>query len=139
MNNIPTDSIKEIAEQIDCGFRAYIHKTTLALLFIPDEDNIVDVDFDFWSEELEQLENNHSDYIEVNKWSSSEVFKSMQEFSELVSDAKHQNRLFDALRKNKPFREFNFVIDHSGDLRQEWFDFKKKWQMDFVAKRLNSL
>ena len=139
MNNIPTDSIKEIAEQIDCGFRAYIHKTTHALLFIPDEDSIVDVDFDFWTEELEQLENNQADYVEVNKWSSSEVFKSMQEFSELVSDAKHQNRLFDALRKNKPFREFNFVIDHSGDLRQEWFDFKNKWQMDFVAKRLNSL
>ncbi len=29
---------KEIAEELDMGFRAFIHKTTRALIFVPSED-----------------------------------------------------------------------------------------------------
>ncbi|MEZ5026724.1 MAG: UPF0158 family protein [Chitinophagales bacterium] len=75
-------------------------------------------------EELEQLENNFTDYYEIDKWTSREAFEIMSEFADQVSDNNLQSRLFDALRKNKPFREFKFVIDNSDDFRQQWFDFK---------------
>lgn len=139
MNCTSINNIKEIAEQLDCGFRAFINKSTGQLLFVPDENNLTDIDLDPWDKELEQLENNFTEYYEIDKWTSSQAFEIMSEFTDQVSDNNLQSRLFDALRKNKPFREFKFVIDNSGDFRQQWFDFKNKSQQDFVARQLNRL
>lgn len=139
MNSPTPDDIKEIAEQLDCGFRAYMHKTTGHLLFIPDEDSLPDIDLDSWEEELELLENNFDEYYEFDKWTSGESFEMMSEFADQLADHNLQSRLFDALGKNKPFREFKFVIDNSGIFRQQWFDFKSKWQQEFVAKQVNRL
>ncbi|HAK76937.1 MAG TPA: hypothetical protein DCR35_17635 [Runella sp.] len=139
MSSTIADNIKEIAEQLDCDFRAYIHKTTEQLLFVPNKNILLDIDLDFWKEELEQLENNYTDYYEIDKWTSNEAFEIMNEFAEHLTEKNLQNRLFNALRKNKPFREFKFVIDNSGDFRQQWFDFKNKCQQDFVARQLNRL
>lgn len=139
MNNPRAENIKEIAEQLDCGFRAYMHKTTGHLLFIPDENSLPDIDLDSWEEELELLENNFADYYEFDKWTSNESYQIMSEFADQLTDNYLQSRLLDALRRNKPFREFKFVIDNSGIFRQQWFDFKNKWQQEFVAKQLNRL
>ena len=38
MIEIDTNSIKEIAEQLECNFRAYIHKKNGQMIFIPNED-----------------------------------------------------------------------------------------------------
>ena len=134
MNTTTTDYIKEIAEQLDCSLRTFIHKTTGELLFVPDENDLIDIDP--WDQEFEQLENNFSDYYEIDKWRSNDVFEIMTEFAEQVTDYTLKNRLFAALSKNKPFIEFKFVIDNSGDVRQQWFDFKNHWQQDFVSKQL---
>lgn len=137
MKSTTTDMIKEIAEQLDCGFRAFIHKTSGQLLFVPDENNLTDIDLDTWDEELELLKNNFTDYYEIDKWTSSEAIEIMSVFADQISNPELKSHLFDALRKNKPFSEFKFVIDNSGDFRQLWFDFKNKSQHDFVARQLN--
>jgi len=67
MINATTETIREIAEQFDCGFRAFIHKTTGRLLFVPDEDSFLGEGMDAWSEKLEELESNDSDYYEEGK------------------------------------------------------------------------
>ena len=139
MNSTTTDIVKEIAEQLDCGFRAFIHKTSGQLLFVPDENCLTEIELDPWNEELEELENNFTDYYEIDKWTSSEAFETMSEFADQLTDKDLQSRLFDALRKKKPFKEFKFVIDNSGDFRQQWFDFKNKWHQDFVTRQLNRL
>ncbi len=134
-----TDEIKEIAEQLDCGFRAFIHKTTKQMLFVPDENNFPEIDLDSWNDELEQLENNFLDYYEIEKWTSNEAFEIMYEFADQLTNNNLQNQLLNSLKKNKPFREFKFVIDNSGDFRQQWFDFKNKLQQEFVSRQLNRL
>lgn len=139
MNSPKSDIIKEIAEQLDCGFRAFIHKTTGQLLFVPDENCFPYIDLDCWAEEFEELDNNFTDYYEIDKWTSSEAFEAMSEFASQLSDKNLQRRLFNALRMNKPFREFKFVIDNSGHFRQKWFDFINKWQQDYVARQLDNL
>jgi hypothetical protein len=136
MKSTTTDNIKEIAEQLDFGFRAFIHKTTGQLLFVPNENDFPDFDLDSWDKELEQLKNNYTDYHEIDKWTSSEAFEIMNDFAEQLTEKNLQDRLFNALRKNKPFREFRSVIDNSGDYRQQWFDFMDKWQQDYVARQL---
>ena len=139
MNSPTPDDIKEIAEQLDCGFRAYMHMTTGQLLFVPDEDSLPGIELDSWENELDQIENNGDDYYEFDKWTSNESFQMMSEFADQLTDHHLQSRLLDALRRNKPFREFKFVIDNSGKCRQQWFDFKNKWQQEFVAQQLNRL
>jgi len=134
-----TDTVKEIAERLDCGFRAFIHKKTGQLLFVPDENNLTDIELNPWKEELEQLENSFTDYYEVEKWTSSEVFEIMSDFAEQLTDNKLQSQLFDALSRSKPFREFKFLIDNSGCFRQQLFDFKNKNLQDFVLRQLKRL
>jgi hypothetical protein len=139
MNNRITDNVKEIAEQLDCGFRVFIDIKTRQILFVPDDNDYSDFDTEAWAEELEQIENNATDYYEIDKWTSSEAFEIMSEFTDQLTDNNLQSRLLDALGKKKPFREFKFVIDNSGDFRQMWFDFKNKWQQDFVSRQLNRI
>lgn len=132
------DNIKEIAEQLGCGFRAFIHKTTGELLFVPDEDDLLDMDE--WEKELKFLETNFTDYHEIQKWTSNQAFEIMTDFAENLTENKQlQSRLFDALNMKKSFREFRFVIDNSDDFRQQWFDFKNKRERDFVEHQLNRL
>lgn len=137
MNNFTAETIKEIAEQLDCGFRVFIHKTTGELLFIPDYTDYPDIDIEPWMED--ESEKNFLDYYEVYKWSSGEAYDIMNDFAEQLIDKKLQNRLYDALNKRKPFREFKFAIDNSGDYRQQWFDFKSKQQQILVANQLEAL
>ena len=141
--NLSSDILKEISEQLDCGFRAFIHKTSMELIFIPDTNDLPDIDMDEWEEETELLDNNFTKYHEIDKWTTSDAFDMMMEFADkLDNNEKLQNRLLDALRMRKPFREFKFVIDNSGVYRQKWFDFKNQWQINYVDeyfKRLTSL
>jgi DNA mismatch repair ATPase MutL len=126
MNPISPDSIKEIAEQLDCGFRAFIHKKSKELLFVPDELNFPDIDEELWKKELTELENNRLDYYEIKKWTSREAFETMNDFAEQVVNQNLQNKLFNALDRKKPFREFKFLIDNAPNYGQQWFDFKSE-------------
>ncbi|MBK6330978.1 MAG: hypothetical protein IPF62_10840 [Bacteroidetes bacterium] len=140
MIEIDTNSIKEIAEQLECNFRAYIHKKNGQMIFIPNEDVMPEIDMDEWNDEIKQLENDYANYFEIDKWTSREAFEMMNDFAEQLTDNKQlQSELFVALNKKKPFREFKFVIDDAGDYRQVWFDFRNKQQHEFVAKQLHFL
>jgi hypothetical protein len=47
-----------------------------------------------------------------------------------------QEKLFNALNRKHPFREFKFVIDNSGEYRNAWFDFKNKQYFEWVENQL---
>ncbi len=135
MPALTEQQIKEIAEQLDCGFRSFWHKPTGELLFVPDLISNPEFDNDLFDADLEKLDNNFSDYFEIEKPTSSDSFEIMANFTEQLSDNnKLKNKLINALNKKKPFREFKFVIDNSGVYRQQWFDFKnaqlKQWVID---------
>jgi hypothetical protein len=139
MNSSTTNIIKEIAEQLDCGFRVFVHQKSGKILFVPDNNNYSDIDLDSWDEELEELDNNFLEYIEIEKWTSNQAFEMMSEFAGLLKDKNLQNKLFDSLQKKRPFREFKFLIDNSGDYRQKWFDFKNNWQKEYVTQQIKRI
>ena len=60
MPTLTADQIKEIAGQLECGFSAYVHKTTGELVFIPDFDSF-DLDDPPWKEEADKIENDPDD------------------------------------------------------------------------------
>jgi len=131
------EQIKEIAEQLDCGFRAFYHKETSELLFVPDLLRYPEVDTEEWQDDFDKLEEGISDYIEVRPMESSDSFRVMADFAEQVDNKKLQQQLIRALEHRKPFSHFKFVIDDSGKYRQQWFDFKNEQYLEWVQRQID--
>jgi hypothetical protein len=140
MFQLTNKQIKDIAEQLDCGFRCFINKTSTELIFVPDENRNFGIDTEAWVDDLEKLENNFSDYYEIEQLESSDSFKIMADFAESLSDSiKLKSKLIYALNNNKPFRKFKFEIDNSGEYRQHWFDFKARKLEEWVRSNFESI
>jgi hypothetical protein len=56
------EQISEISGQLDCGFRAFYHKETGALLFVHNADRYYDMDMTAWQEDLDILDENFLDF-----------------------------------------------------------------------------
>jgi hypothetical protein len=142
MKPLTPEQIKEIAGQLDCGFRSFVSKIDGEILFIPDTFKHPDIDMHAWSDEIKKIDANFSDYMEIEQMESRDSFKIMADFVDTLPDSNSlKGRLIHALNKNKPFREFKFVIDNSGEYRQRWFDFKnqriQQWVIDSFDAIIN--
>jgi len=128
--------IEEIADNLDCGMRCYLHKKTGDFKTIINEDNWIGADSEAWKDDIEEIDANWKDYIEFEGMNSRESFKIMADFAESIDNVKLQDRLINALNKSKPFRNFKWEIDNSGDHRQEWFAFKKIRYIEHVKRQV---
>ncbi len=135
MPTFDNTQIKEIAEQLDCGFRAYYHNITGELIFVPNADEF-EPDTSAWAAEFQKLEADPSGYYEIERMSSSDVFQVMADYIEQLANPNLKAELLNALNKKKPFREFKQIIDNAGNFRQEWFDFKNESYYHWIAKQL---
>jgi hypothetical protein len=136
MPTFTKQQIKEIAGQLELGFRAYYHKQTGELIFVPNELKYYDIDTSAWQEELDKLDEHFIDYCEVAAMEGRDAFQIMQDFADQLLDTRLQDKLYDALSKKHPFREFKFVIDNSGEQREQWFDFKNKRYYEWTEEQL---
>ena len=135
----PTEKqIEEIAEDLDCGMRCYYNLKTGEIKAIPDFDNLLGGDEEPWEDEINELEENWADYFEFKGLGSRDSFRIMADFAEGVANAGIQDRLINALNRPKPFQNFKFQIDNSGEYRQQWFDFNKMRYVLWVKKQIDS-
>ncbi len=130
------EQIKEIADQLDCGFKAYYHKQLGELVFVPDMDKFYDMDKSAWQEEFAKLRKRTA-FQEILAMESRDSFLVMEDFAEQVGDTTLQQKLFNALKRRHPFREFKFEIDNSGEYRDAWFDFKNKRYLEWVENQIS--
>jgi len=132
----PTPSqIKEIAEQIDCGFCCYYNKISGEIVSIPDfEDRMDDIE-EFFGEDLAKIKKDKKNFIRIDKPSAREGFEIMEDFIEEIEDTKLRDELIKALNKKKPFSHFKFIVESSA-YRQEWFDFKAKQLQKLVIEQM---
>lgn len=136
MPTFTKQQVKEISEQLDCGFQAFYHKQMGSLIFVPDTNRHLDMDTSAWSDELAQLRKYFRDYQEIYPMDTSDSFKVMTDFINQLADPILKSRLAEAVNRKKPFREFKFVIDNSGVNRQHWFDFKNKRYFEWTHDQL---
>jgi hypothetical protein len=137
---IPEKTIKDIAQEFDCGLRVFLHKTTQQYIAVPDEDLLIDDQEEAWKNAFEILEKNANNYYEIEKWCSSEAFNIMQDFTNQLKDnTQIKVLLLEALEKRKPFREFKFLIDEYADYRNDWFAFKNAQQEQLVKEQIENL
>ena len=129
MVRLDQHQLQEIAEQLDCGFRVFYHKTTGKLVFLLDRLKFPAAD---WEEEQAEgeIDANREEYIEIEAMGSNDSYRVMVDFAEQLTNPRLQEELFRALDKRGPFREFKYVVDNSGDYREEWFAFKNQRYLD---------
>lgn len=139
MKSITKDDIKEIANELEYDIRTFIHKSSGQILYIPKEINIEKIDMELWGEDIEELENNFSDYDEIEKWSKKQFIELMIEFAEQINTITLQNKPLSTFNLYKPFSEFKILIDNTNDYREAWFAFKNQWQMEYVAEKLRKM
>ncbi len=129
------EQIKEISEQLDCGFRAFYHKLSGDLIFVPDTDKHIGMETDAWQDELDKLDKNFSEYQEIDAMESRASFQMMADFAGKIPDKYLRNKLIEALNSNKPFRAFKLMIENSPE-RQNWFAFKDKRHIEWTKEQL---
>ncbi len=107
-------------------------------------DSWIGADEEPWEEEAKEIDENLDDYFEFEGFETHESFRIMADFAERIDDPKLQDQLINALNRPKPFRNFKWQIDNSGEYRQQWFDYKKmryiqrvKEQIDLNGKDFN--
>ena len=140
MTTLTKQEIKEIADQLDSGFRCFWNKENNEWFFIPDTLKYPEIDTEAWVDEIEKLDNNWEAYIEIPPLESSDSFKIMVDFVNTLSESnKLKNRLISALNKKSPFREFKLEIDNSGEYRQKWFEYKNQEIQKWIQEKFKEL
>ena len=130
--------IKEIADNLDSGMRCFYNKQTGIIKTVLNFDSWIGADEEPWEEELKEIDENWSDYFEFKGMTSRESFNLMADFAESIDNPRLQDRLFNALNKSKPFQNFKWQIDNSGEYRQQWFDFKNMHYIELVKKQIDN-
>jgi hypothetical protein len=140
MTPLTKELIKEIAEQLDCGFRCFIHKANFEIISVPDENSHAGMDMEAWAEDLDKVEENFTDYLVIDPPESSDSFRMMEDFVETLPESESlRSVLINALNQHKPFSHFKSVIDNSGAYRQQWFHFKARKLEKWVEENLGGL
>ena len=134
----PTEEqIKEIAENFDMGMLTYFNIRTGEIEAIPDFDELSGDEIDpDWQESMDKVEDNPDDWVAFEKFESWESYKMMESFIATVDDEKLRQELHKAIQKKKPFSSFKYVIDDAGEYRQQWLDFKEKYQINHVRRQI---
>ena len=124
--------------------RCFYNLKSGEIKFLLNFDNWIGVDEDYQEDEYKEIDENFEDYFEFQGFDSHEFFQIMADFAEIVDDSILQNKLINALNRPKPFQNFKWQIDNSGEFRQRWFDFKNrcyissiKTQIDLYSKNFN--
>ena len=139
MQRKQSEIIKEIAQELDCGFDCYYNSKTDEIIAIPSFSQFSDEE-DFkeaFSDSLEKVEKHKTDFIKFETLESFESFKIMELFVEQLSDQNLKSELENTLVNKKPFQNFKHKIDHS-EFRQSWFEFKKSELEKIVENQLDS-
>lgn len=139
MITISKEKIKEIAEYLDCGMICYYHKKSYEITTIIDFDSHLGADEELWEDVINEVEEHRDDYVEFDRMDSRESFRVMSDFTEVVGDSALREKLIDALNRPKPFGNFKWIIDNSGEYREIWFEFKNQKYIEWVEERISDL
>lgn len=134
---ITDKQIEEIADDLDSGMKCFYNLRTGEIKTIINSDSWICADEEPWEEDIKEIEENLNNYVEFNGFSTQESFGIMADFAENVDNDNLQKKLVNALNKSKPFGNFKWQIDNSGDYRQEWFNFKKARYIDRVKDQID--
>ncbi len=137
MITLSEENIKEISESLEMGMRCFYNPEKEEFKALPDFANQPHADRKLWGDEIDQIDLVLQKCVVFEPMSTSESFKIMEEFVEIVGDEELQERLYDAIHRWKPFRNFKYQIDSSENYRQLWFYFKGEKYIEYTKQQLS--
>jgi hypothetical protein len=126
------EQINEIVGTLETGMKCFWSKSTNQLVFVPDIDEFPDGE-EFFEDEFEKLNNDTVDFVEIEAMPSHEAFKVMEAFTFQLDDNQLKFKLENILSGRKPFHHFKIAIDHSGDYRELWFEFRSQSLREWIT------
>ena len=110
---------------------------TKVIKVLPDTDKYSELELDVWSDAINEIDSNIGDYIQIEGMHSHDSFRVMENFIDTLDNERLKDKLIDALSRRKPFQNFKFAIDNSGQYRDKWFKFKENALTEWVESQLN--
>ena len=85
--------MNQLADNIEAGEKCFLHKKSFEIICWPDDylfDYEVETDeaFEPWKKEIEKVKADPKNYLEIEKMSSSESYKVMEDFVESLPTAR---------------------------------------------------
>jgi hypothetical protein len=130
---LTSKQINEIAQDLECGMKVFINRDNLEFRTILDWGDFYDPGP--WTEELEKIESEWTDYVVIEKLESREAFRIMEDFIDEIDDTSFRQDLIKILNRKSPFANFKAEIE-SSDFRQQWFTFRTKKFEEYVKDQL---
>lgn len=138
-SKVPVAVLKNIAESLEAGMNCFIDRTTFEVVTIPDTSRFPEMDLEdgesLWKEDIDKVSGN-PEYVEIEKMSSSDSFRVMEDFADSLPESTTKVRLITALEGHKPFGNFNHQIHQTGIEKQQWFTFRTERNMEWVSEQL---
>ena len=139
-SGLPEETVREIAEMLDCGHVCYLNPDTNETVFIPNPASWEYFEEpDMVTKELEKVDS-WERRIKLAPPESFESFQFMESFMDELpeSESTLRNKLISALSHSHPFARFKAVIDNC-PYRQEWFDHKQRCLEKYVRDEISTL
>ncbi len=139
-SGIPEETLREIAEMLDCGHVCYLNPDTKDTVFALNPGS-----WDYYEEseddarELEKVDS-WERRIKLTPPESFESFQFMESFIDELPESESilRNKLISALSHSHPFARFKAVIDGC-PYRQEWFAHKRRCLEKYVRDEISTL
>lgn len=120
--------VSEIADGLSAGLICFFNPDTFEVEDIPKELAYDPEEFEMMTgETFESAGLKHENWpncLTIEPMESHDSFKIMECFVDEVKDINFQEKLINALNRNKPFANFKYLVENS-DYRQQWFDFRQ--------------
>ena len=140
MSGVPEETVREIAEMLDCGHVCYLNPDTNETVFIPNPASWEYFEEpDMVTKELEKVDS-WERRIKLAPPESFESFQFMESFIDELPENESilRNKLISALSHSHPFARFKAAIDNC-PYRQEWFDHKQRCLEKYVRDEISTL
>ena len=131
---VEQNKLKEIADQLECGYRCYLQKDSLDIISFP-EQIVQELDNEKWAEQVEKVKQNPQVYLEIRPMTTTEQLRMMEDFVYTLKDQELGKRLAYVLSRPNPLLNFKQEIDYS-EYRQYWFDYKTRYIQDWLSTQI---
>jgi hypothetical protein len=85
---------------------------------------------------FKDIEANPDAYLLIEPPDSAEDFQAMSDFVDGLKEGTAKQKLADALRNPKPFRQFRNTLAEHASVQAAWFTFKEKWLKQYLKEWL---
>ena len=132
-SGVPEETVREIAEMLDCGHVCYLNPDTNETVFIPNPAS-----WEYFEEP--DMVDSWERRIKLAPPESFESFQFMESFIDELPENESilRNKLISALSHSHPFARFKAAIDNC-PYRQEWFDHKQRCLEKYVRDEISTL